>query len=145
MKSHPRDHAHDFAHYPTFFVVAEVNAETLTNWIFAGKILLSHRLIDNDDPRRILGVALVKRATAQQRHLERGKVIATDHFEIAIQHVRRLLSRILFAPKTSLPPTHERPVRADSNVLHTGQRADFLEQRLREEVNLVTIVVLLPR
>src|SRR6516164_5394830 len=137
MKSHPRDHANDFAHYPTLFVVADVNAETFTNWIFAGKILLGHRLIDNDDPRRILGVPLVKRATAQQRDLERGKVIATDHFEIAIQHVRRLRARILFAPKTSLPTAHERPVRADSNVLHTRQGADFLEERLREEGNLV--------
>src|SRR5262249_45451255 len=135
MKSHPRDHADDFAHHPTFVVVADIDAEAFTNWIFAGEILFGHRLIDNDDARRIFGVALVKYTTTQQRHLERRKVIAADHFEIAIQHIRRLRSRILFSPKTSLPSAHERSIRADSDVLHTGQRADFVEQRFREDVN----------
>src|SRR6478672_3345263 len=145
MKSHPRDHANDFTHYPTFFVVADINAETFTNWIFAGKILFGHRLIDNDDARRIFGVTLVKYSTTQQRHLERGEVIATDHFEIAIQHLRRLRSRILFAPKTSLPSAHERSIRAHSNILPARQRAYFVEQRFREDVNLVAVVVFLPR
>src|SRR3954453_15519471 len=114
MKSHAPNHANDFAHHPTFFVVADINAETFTNWIFAGKILFGHRLIDNDGARRIFRVALVKRPTTQQRHLERGEVIAADLFEIAIQHIGRLRSRTLFAPKASLPSAHERSVRAES-------------------------------
>jgi len=34
MKSHPRDHAHDFAHYPTFFVVADVSGKGLAASLF---------------------------------------------------------------------------------------------------------------
>src|ERR1051326_3348316 len=103
MESHPRDDANDFAHHPPFFVVAGINTEAFADGIFAGKILFSHGLIDNDDSRRVFRIAFVKCATTQQRHLERRKIIATDPFEMAVQHVRRLRSWISFAPETSLP------------------------------------------
>ena len=71
MKSHPRDDADNFAHHPAFFIIAEINTEAFADRIFAGKILFGHRLIDNDDSRRIFRVAVIKRATTQQWHLER--------------------------------------------------------------------------
>ena len=145
MKPHACDHADDFAHHPAFFVVAGINSESFADRIFTGKILFSHCLIDNDDARRVFGVALGKCATTQQRRLERRKIIAADHFEIAVQHVRRLRSGVLLAPKTSLPPAHERSVRADGSVLHTGQRADFVEQCPGKRVDLFAIVIFSPR
>src|SRR6266446_9771411 len=119
MKTHFRDDADDLAHDPALIVVAGVNSEALADWIFAPEILFGHRLVDDDDPRRISCVALVERTAAKQRHFERLKIIAADHFEIAVQHIRRLRPRVLFAPKAGLPATHERPVRTDRSILHT--------------------------
>src|SRR5439155_549404 len=104
-------------------------------------ILFGHRLIDNDHARRIFCVALVERTAANQRHFERLKIIAGDHFKIAVQHIRRLWARVLFAPKASLPAAHKRPVRTDRRVLHTGNGAHFIEKCFAECVDLFAIVV----
>src|SRR5206468_2931644 len=101
--------------------------------------------VDDDDPRRIFCVALVKCAAAKQRYFERLKIIAGDHFEIAVQHIRRLRPWVLFAPKAGLPTTHERSVRTDRRVLHTGYRAHFVEECFGECVDLVAVVVDAPR
>src|SRR5436190_21422436 len=123
MKTRFGDDADDLAHDPALIVVAGVNSEALADWIFAREILLGHRLIDDDDPRRIFCVELVECPAAKQRYFERLKIIAADHFEIAVQHVRRLRPRVLFAPIAGLPATHELSVRTDRRVLHTGYRA----------------------
>ncbi len=144
MKAHFADNADDFAHDPALFVVTGINAEAFADWVFARKILLGHCLIDNDDARRVFRIAFVKRATPQQRQLERRKIIAADHFEIAVQHVGRLRPRIFFAPKTSLPTAHERPIRTHGGILYAGQCAHFVQQRLCEYVDLVAVVIFFP-
>src|ERR1700720_2692818 len=119
MKTHLRDHPDDLTHDRALIVVAGINSETFADWIFAGEILFGHRLIDDDDSRCVLGVALVECTTAQQRRFEGREIIPADHFEISVQHVRRLWARVFFAPKASLPSAHERTVRADGRVLDT--------------------------
>src|SRR5438874_10400796 len=145
MKTRFRDDADDLAHDPALIVVAGVNSEALADWIFAREILFGHRLIDDDDPRRIFRIALVECAAAKQRYFERLKIIAADHFEIAVQHIRRLWPRVLFAPKAGLPATHERSVRTDRHVLHAGDRPHFVEECFGECVDLVAVVVDTPR
>ena len=145
MKTHAGDHADNFAHHIPFLVVADISADPFADRIFAGKILFGHRLIDNHDPRRVLRVPLVKSAAAQQWHLKGRKIITADDFEIAIQHIRRQRPSILFAPETSLPSAHERAVRTDCRVLHTCERAHFIKQRLDESVDLVVVIIFLPR
>ena len=140
VKTHPRDDADNFAHHPTFVVVADINADAFTDRIFAGKILFGHRLIDDDDARRIFCVALVKRAAAQQRHLECLKS----------NRRRRLRDRCSTCPKVAAAPFSSRqnpvcqppmsgPFELIGRVLHTGNRAHFVEQALCECVDLLAI------
>jgi len=144
MKAHRRDDADNFARDIAFLVVAGIDHQPFADRVLARKIFVHHRLIDNDDPRRIFRVALVQCSTAQQWRFECRKIIACDDFEIGAQHVCRRRLRRAIAPESSLPSTHERSVRADSNILHAGQRAHFVEERFREDVNLVAVVVFSP-
>src|SRR5258708_10800313 len=114
MKAHSRDHADDFRYDVTFFVIAGINCEPLADWIFAGEKLIGHRLIDDDDTRRIFCVALVESATTQKWRLKRREIIAGDHFEIGRRHITGRRRRNAFAVKSSLPAAHQRRIGTDA-------------------------------
>src|ERR1043166_1318110 len=84
-------------------------------------------------------------AAAQKRRLESLKIIAANHFKVGVQHVRWLRPWLLFAPKTRLPSAHERTIRTEGRLLHSGQHAHFIEQCLGEDVDLGAVVIFLPR
>jgi len=70
--------------------------------------------------------------------------LLSDNFEIGAQRVCGRRLRRAFAPESSLPSTHERPVRAYRHALHTGKSSRLVEQHLGEHVDLVACVVSLP-
>src|SRR5205814_9072164 len=48
-----RDDADDLRHNVTLLIIAGVDAEAFADWIFTGKVLLGHSLVDNHNARRV--------------------------------------------------------------------------------------------
>src|SRR5215472_5571819 len=64
--------------FPGAFVRHPIQCDVLTYWVVIWTKLSSHRLVDDDDKRRVRRFAVIKIATPEQRNFHDAKKTACD-------------------------------------------------------------------